>query len=292
MANSVRQFLFAAVYFFASYSSAAALTSSVGPKKTTIIMGRQKCANVFVSRRVLSHRPQLKIRGGNQEIEIHDRGAELESEAEATAASTNTASLFIPCKLIATLATIGRFYSNQLELRPILTKSYTAGLIFGLSDYFAQKLEGSNDVNNSGSRIDRVRVMVSILVGMCYFGPAAHYWYEWIFKLLPSTSLASTLYKAFWGQLLFGPSFTCIFFASSLIQSGDFTMGTWWNKIRNDLPKAWLGGVFYWPIVDLISYSLIPIKLIPLFVNMASFVWTIYLSLVANKGMSTSSASS
>jgi hypothetical protein len=124
-------------------------------------------------------------------------------------------------------------------------------------------------------------------------------------------------------------------------------MGTWWNKIRNDLPKAWwvlvnedewlkggntfvhdlrwwrgfflccylkksklyipfasfiplllilhfkrLGGVFYWPIVDLISYSLIPIKLIPLFVNMASFVWTIYLSLVANKGMSTSSASS
>ena len=239
MANSVRQFLFAAVYFFASYSSVAALASSVGPKKTTIIMGRQKCASVFVSRRVLSHRLQLKIRGGNQEIEIHDRGAELESEAEATAASTNTASLFIPCKLIATLATIGRFYSNQLELRPILTKSYTAGLIFGLSDYFAQKLEGSNDVNNSGSRIDRVRVMVSILVGMCYFGPAAHYWYEWIFKLLPSTSLASTLYKAFWGQLLFGPSFTCIFFASSLIQSGDFTMGTWWNKIRNDLPKAW-----------------------------------------------------
>ena len=132
--------------------------------------------------------------------------------------------------------------------------------------------------------MDWTRLISTTLVGLLYFGPAAHYWYEWIFRLLPGTGLASTLYKAFWGQLLFGPSFTCIFFAASLLQSGDFSLGAWWSKIRNDLPGAWLAGVGYWPIVDLISYSVIPVKLIPLFVNMASLIWTVYLSLVANRG--------
>lgn len=60
-------------------------------------------------------------------------------------------------------------------------------------------------------------------------------------------------------------------------------MKNWWGKIRNDLPGAWLAGIGYWPLVDLLSYSVIPVKWIPLFVNAASFIWTIYLSMVANK---------
>jgi hypothetical protein len=149
-------------------------------------------------------------------------------------------------------ALIGKTYSQQLESRPIMTKSVTAGLIFGLSDLLAQSIEGSKDDN---SKLDWTRMVASTLVGLLYFGPAAHYWYEWIFRLIPGTTLVSTLYKAFWGQVLFGPSFTCIFFATSLIQSGDFSLKTWLNKIRSDLPGAWLAGVGYWPIVDLVRSS-------------------------------------
>eukprot|EP00536_Pseudo-nitzschia_multiseries_P009695 jgi/Psemu1/201371/e_gw1.278.56.1 len=187
------------------------------------------------------------------------------------------------------LTSLGAFYSKQLELQPILTKSYTAGLIFGLSDFFAQKIERSDDVNGSSRSMNWTRVIASVLVGLLYFGPAAHYWYEWIFRLLPATTLISTLHKAFWGQVLFGPSFTCIFFATILMQSGDFSLKNWWDKIRSDLPGAWLAGIGFWPIVDLLSYSIVPVKWIPLFVNMASFIWTIYLSLVANKKTTASS---
>lgn len=277
---------------FSSFSSAAAFASS----GRTNLMGVNHGSVPLFQRS--SRRPDLVIpRGGNLETDDIDADTvENESPADsettiATSTKTATATALSPTvvgKAIAALACVGKCYSQQLELRPILTKSYTAGLIFGLSDYFAQKIERSNDVNGSSGKLDWTRTTVSILVGLLYFGPAAHYWYEWIFRLLPATTLLSTLYKAFWGQVLFGPSFTCIFFATILIQSGDFSIKIWWEKILKDLPGAWLAGVGYWPLVDFLSYSIIPVKWIPLFINMASFLWTIYLSLLANKKASSS----
>lgn len=211
--------------------------------------------------------------------------------------------------LFAVLQSAGSGYSAALMARPILTKSLTAGLTFFLSDYTAQHIEkpkeGADADATSGAttgkrarkgkkaasapapapawKRDWMRTIVSCAVGLFYFGPAAHYWYEWIFSILPSTSLVSTLQKAILGQLIFGPSFTCIFFATSLMQAGQFNVKNWVLKIKRDLPGAWLSGVGFWPIVDLISFSLIPVKFIPLFINLCSFVWTIYLSSVANR---------
>eukprot|EP00531_Pseudo-nitzschia_arenysensis_P004835 CAMPEP_0116126704 /NCGR_PEP_ID=MMETSP0329-20121206/6468_1 /TAXON_ID=697910 /ORGANISM="Pseudo-nitzschia arenysensis, Strain B593" /LENGTH=284 /DNA_ID=CAMNT_0003620793 /DNA_START=63 /DNA_END=917 /DNA_ORIENTATION=- len=280
--------LFTIVVLFglSSFSSAAAFASS----GRTNLMGVNHGSVPLFQRS--SRRPDLMIpRGGELETDDIDLQV-LETEASTTT-STAAAAAITPSvagKAIAVLTTLGKRYSHQLELRPILTKSYTAGLIFGLSDFFAQKIERSNDANGASGQIDWIRTIASTLVGLLYFGPAAHYWYEWIFRLLPATTLVSTLHKAFWGQVLFGPSFTCIFFATILMQAGDFSMKNWGRKIRQDLPGAWLAGLGFWPIVDLLSYSVVPVKWIPLFVNMASFIWTIYLSLVANKQATPSSS--
>lgn len=285
-----------------SSSSATAFTSNMVSKYVVDgsrnRLNQRKSLNPFVLRR--SDNINSKIpRGGDQEMSDTADVAMTTEETGATNAEPETmmsSTIFSPSIVIAKLAglfsLIGKSYSHHLESRPILTKSVTAGVIFGLSDYLAQCIEGkgvgsdAGNVNGStvASRFDWTRVLATTLVGLLYFGPAAHYWYEWIFRLFPSTSLLSTMYKAFWGQVLFGPSFTCIFFATSLLQAGDFSLQAWYRKIRTDLPGAWMAGVGYWPIVDLVSYSIVPVKLIPLFVNMASLVWTIYLSLVANKG--------
>lgn len=129
--------------------------------------------------------------------------------------------------------------------------------------------------------------MASAAVGLFFFGPAAHAWYNMVFRVFPGTGLLSTLQKACMGQLFFGPSFTCIFFAAFLIQTGQFSLSNWLGKIRRDLPGAWLAGLGFWPLVDLVSYSLIPVQFIPLFVNVCSLVWTIYLSIVANRAART-----
>lgn len=183
---------------------------------------------------------------------------------------------------------IGRFYANSLSARPIITKSITAGITFFLSDYTAQYFEKRNhEAKNKDEAGDWTyswtRTLMSTAVGLFYFGPAAHAWYEMIFKLLPGNSLLSTVKKAALGQAIFGPTFTSIFFASTLLQTGDFTLKNWGKKIVNDLPGAWMAGVGYWPLVDLISFAYIPVPFIPLFINICSFVWTIYLSIVANR---------
>jgi protein Mpv17 len=210
-----------------------------------------------------------------------DEAAPVLSAKSSPSPSVALAAALAP--VTSALRSAGTSYSHLLGTRPILTKAVTASLIFGLSDWSAQQIEGSGDDGKTKKEKDWTRIVTASLVGLLYFGPAAHAWYETIFKILPGTSLVSTLQKAALGQLLFGPSFTCVFFATSLLQSGTFSLGSWLQKIRQDLPGAWAAGLSFWPLVDLVSYSLIPAKWIPLFVNFCSFVWTIYLSMVANR---------
>jgi len=187
-----------------------------------------------------------------------------------------------PLSILSSLQRFTNMYSNALIHTPIITKSLTAGFIFALSDYTAQKMNSSSNLSNKED-MNWIRTISSGLVGLLYFGPAAHVWYQMIFQLLPGTSLVSTLGKATLGQLIFGPSFTCVFFAVSLLQDKSFTFMNWWTKIQVDLPRAWLAGLSFWPLVDLVSYSIVPKDYIPLFVNFCSFIWTIYLSIVANQ---------
>ena len=235
-----------------------------------------------------------RLRGGQQQ-QASTTAEQPTKQQQPTPLSSSTAAVKMSSSLVASF---GKLYATLLERRPILTKSLTAGGIFIISDYLAQRLpqrggDNKNNKNNNRNQevvLDWGRMGAAGLVGLLYFGPAAHYWYEAIFRLLPGTTLASTLQKAVLGQLIFGPSFTCIFFASGLMQSKKFTIRNWWVKIRQDLPGAWLAGVGYWPLVDFVSYSVIPIIWIPLFVNMCSLVWTVYLSLVSNRSASTRNA--
>lgn len=184
--------------------------------------------------------------------------------------------------VVAPLSSFAKFYAHQLKTRPIQTKSVTAGIIFGMSDYFAQTIE-RNKSDEEKKAIVQSRILTTFLVGLFVFGPAANWWYSTMFKLWPSTTLLPTLIKAFLGQILFGPAFTTIFFAAGMIQSGTFSFMRWINKIKNDLPKVAASGAGFWMPVSFISYKFIPQEWIPLFTNVCSFIWTIYLSTVSNR---------
>mmetsp|Transcript_15822 Transcript_15822/g.23286 ORF Transcript_15822/g.23286 Transcript_15822/m.23286 type:complete len:257 (-) Transcript_15822:65-835(-) len=219
---------------------------------------------------------KILVRGGGEAI-VKDDSIEAREEDRPNAFSFSAPAM-------SSLSSLGMFYARALERSPIMTKSITACFIFGLSDYLAQKLESSASNSKKETKSTNLkRIIASAIVGFAYFGPAAHAWYSMIFRVLPGTNLFSTLQKAALGQLIFGPSFTCVFFASALLQSGAFSIRNWAAKIRNDLPGAWAAGLGFWPLVDLVSYSMIAPQWIPLFVNICSLVWTIYLSLIANR---------
>mmetsp|Transcript_17365 Transcript_17365/g.37640 ORF Transcript_17365/g.37640 Transcript_17365/m.37640 type:complete len:299 (-) Transcript_17365:255-1151(-) len=270
-----------------SLPAACCSTGSISRASRDRISGRRHdllpSAGVKQSTHSLHLNLVLPLRGGGDNVSAEEAVAAADtSDASSKGSSLTTFASLAP--ITALLQSAGGSYSNLLNTRPVLTKSITASLIFGLSDFSAQQIEGGgNDEEGNKRSKDWTRILTASLVGLLYFGPAAHAWYETIFKVLPGTSLVSTLQKAALGQLLFGPSFTCVFFASSLVQSGTFSLSNWFAKIKQDLPGAWAAGLSFWPLVDLVSYSLIPPKWIPLFVNFCSFVWTIYLSIVANR---------
>lgn len=183
------------------------------------------------------------------------------------------------------LAPFATFYIRQLSARPTITKSLTAGIIFMASDYCAQMIErgGGGEEDEDKTPLVWSRMLTNFLVGLLVFGPAANAWYSMVFKILPSTSLFSTLQKAALGQVIFGPAFTSVFFGAGMIQAGSFSVSAWVQKVSKDLPAVWASGLGFWPFVDFISYKVIPVQWIPLFVNFCSFVWTIYLSVVSNR---------
>jgi len=184
----------------------------------------------------------------------------------------------------AALRAASACYVAQLARHPIATKSLTAGVIFGLSDFCAQRIErGGASADDDGAPLALSRILTSFLVGLVFFGPAAHLWYDAVFRFLPSTSLVGTLQKAALGQIFFGPAFNCVFFGAGLVRTGAFSLGAWGRKIRADLPGVWASGLGFWPLVDFVSFKVVPVHWIPLFVNFCSFVWTIYLSLVVNQ---------
>jgi protein Mpv17 len=223
--------------------------------------------NVHPQDRMQQQAPEIMPEVQQQQPTITMPATTVKSSASSSSSSQfRSLSAAVAFPVAADFA-LARSYKASLLRRPILTKSATAGLIFALSDILGQRLEKKQDADakdsssGEGKRcsaaLNKTRTLMSAAVGFLYFGPAAHYWYEMIFKLLPSTSLASTLQKAALGQLVFGPTFTCIFFAASLLQTGTFSLSNWFRKIKADLPGVWLSGTGFWPIVDVISFSLI-----------------------------------
>jgi len=263
--------------------------SPSSPRRTVAILKNQSSSSLLLN--TSSNKKIQHFRGGDDNDESNNNEDYQEqvvltatTEEQEQQPKLSSSSLSRLGLLTTTMSFMGNSYATSLQQYPILTKSITACLIFGLSDYLAQKVETKSSEEKKKAFVFNIRrAVASSIVGLCYFGPVSHYWYDMIFKILPGTSIYSTLQKAAMGQIFFGPSFTCIFFASALVQSKQFSIQNWMNKIRSDLPSAWLAGCGFWPLVDLVSYGFISPQYIPLFINIMSLVWNIYLSLVANK---------
>ncbi|CAB9510590.1 PXMP2/4 family protein [Seminavis robusta] len=237
------------------------------------------------SRQVLARHSNLfLVRGGDTEEEM--------TEVPITSGNINNRimSVLDPSAVTGALVALGTFYSNSLESAPVLTKSVTAAVLFGISDQLAQGLEIQRNRAKTGETsskplvaiTNKKRSVFSALVGLLYFGPMAHLWYGWIFKTFPGKSMLSILQKAALGQFFFAPPLFCVFFAAALLQNGQFTLTNWISKIRQDLIKGWLGGLGFWPFINYISYGYVPPKYIPLFINVMGLIFNIYVSLIAN----------
>lgn len=109
----------------------------------------------------------------NGDIEENEVEMVIESQPlpeKATAQTSSIKSALSSTMIISPLSNILKVitvtYTKQLTSRPILTKSLTAGIVFGLSDYCAQLIEKNGEEEDSNGTMGIVfsRILTTFLV--------------------------------------------------------------------------------------------------------------------------------
>ncbi|XP_045814094.1 PXMP2/4 family protein 4-like [Trifolium pratense] len=169
------------------------------------------------------------------------------------------------------------WYLRKLETYPVITKSITSSLIFTAADLTSQMITSS-----SSASYDLKRTFRMAIYGGLILGPSQHMWFNFLSKILPNRDLATTLKKILMGQAVFGPVINTVFFSYNGALQGK-NGSEIIAMLKRDLLPTLLGGALFWPICDFVTFKYIPVHLQPLMNSSCAYVWTIYLSYMANR---------
>ncbi|KAF7820363.1 PXMP2/4 family protein 4 [Senna tora] len=170
------------------------------------------------------------------------------------------------------------WYLRKLERQPVITKSITSSLIFVASDLTAQTITSSSP----SASYDLIRTLRMAIYGLLILGPSQHLWFNFLSKVLPKTDVPTTLKKIFMGQAIFGPVINTVFFSYNSAAQGESVDEIVAGLKQNLLPTL-LGGAMFWPVCDFVTFKFIPVNLQPLMNSSCAYVWTIYLTYMANR---------
>eukprot|EP00746_Dinoflagellata_sp_MGD_P024351 gnl/MRDRNA2_/MRDRNA2_157159_c0_seq1.p1 gnl/MRDRNA2_/MRDRNA2_157159_c0~~gnl/MRDRNA2_/MRDRNA2_157159_c0_seq1.p1 ORF type:complete len:349 (+),score=23.76 gnl/MRDRNA2_/MRDRNA2_157159_c0_seq1:83-1129(+) len=171
------------------------------------------------------------------------------------------------------------WYSASAIAYPIITKATTSGVCYAIGDLCAQRIAGANI-----SSIDLGRAGRSGAAGFIGHGPIAHHWIEFLET-----------------QLSFGGAWWAVFVKVAVNQPMNIMYNTIYSFVigaltfqdprvtmRNVWIAAWpafLASIRFWPIVNLITFSVIPIQLRVAWVDTVKIIWICILSGVNNEGL-------
>ncbi|KAJ7973974.1 PXMP2/4 family protein 4 [Quillaja saponaria] len=168
------------------------------------------------------------------------------------------------------------WYLGKLESHPLVTKSITSSLIYAAADLTAQTI-----MLPSSASYDLIRTLRMASFALLILGPTQHLWFNFLSEVLPKRDLPTTLKKILMGQAIFGPCINSVFFsynAGLQGESGHEIVA----RLKRDLLPTLINGVLYWPICDFVTFKFIPVHLQPLVNSSCAYIWTIYLTYMAN----------
>ncbi len=106
--------------------------------------------------------------------------------------------------------------------------------------------------------------------------PFIHYWYPFVERTCPGSSVSKVLGRILIDQSCGTPQVvTMVFFASSIFR---FEPWSFPLRMKNHFFATWRTGLKFWPIVHSINFSVVPVSHRPLFAHFASVYWNAMLS--------------
>lgn len=172
-------------------------------------------------------------------------------------------------------------YKGLLKSRPLLTKAATSAILSGVSDSMTQQVESklSTDEENNFHH-DWIRSSHIMLTGFAYSGPMSHYWFALLERIVTiEDPILGLIFRLTLDALVFSPCTVAGYFAVRTLLEGKG-----YAAIRTKLERTWRKAVFaawkFWPAVNVINYSFVPLPYRVLYVNIMALLWTGYLSFV------------
>ena len=180
-------------------------------------------------------------------------------------------------------------YQSHLVSNPILTKSITSGVITFIGDVLSQSLSSLPLTGSiSLTSLSVPRLLAFTLVGTLFVGPYLHYWYGFLhsFRLSLKASgigirvqpLLQIMLDQTLGVLLFFPTFYLLYESTShLLHSRLPSFPSLVSSMPGSLLPVILMQYRVWPLINLVSFTFVPVEMRVLFSNIASLFWNVYL---------------
>jgi len=182
----------------------------------------------------------------------------------------------------------------MLEVRPITTKSVSAGTLMFLGDVTQQAIEyrslngdkKEGKMRGFSNYYNPYRSARMGIFGTCFIGPVFHRWFNVLERLVPGSSPRAAFTKMAIDQLGMAPVFTVTFFSAMGAMEGQ-SPSQIITKVKEATWPALLINWSVWPAAQLINFKVMPIQWRVLWMNTVGLGMNVVLSKLAHPTKST-----
>jgi len=170
-------------------------------------------------------------------------------------------------------------YLRSLESNPLATKCFTSGILNSFGDLFAQFMFE----NAAEKGCDWRRTGVFTLLGAFLVGPALHFWYGSLNKIVAVmgvTGTASATASLALDQLVFAPAFLAVFIASLFTIEGNAAAVV--PKLKQDWVQTVQTNWKIWVPFQFLNFRFVPVNLQVGAANIIALMWNTYMSWVTH----------
>eukprot|EP00090_Calanus_glacialis_P023396 TRINITY_DN36104_c0_g1_i1.p1 TRINITY_DN36104_c0_g1~~TRINITY_DN36104_c0_g1_i1.p1 ORF type:complete len:184 (-),score=49.99 TRINITY_DN36104_c0_g1_i1:74-625(-) len=162
-------------------------------------------------------------------------------------------------------------YSKHL----LATNIVASGGLLLLGDVIQQNIELYKGLHTKGS-YDWNRSGKMLLMGL-FHGAPRHYFYVYLDRYIPGRTISCAVKKIFFDQTVISPFVDSTFlYGISIMESQ--TPAQAWSGLQDKFPKVYLCDCLLWPPVQMINFTLVPLRFRVLFVNVMNLAWNTVLS--------------
>jgi len=169
-------------------------------------------------------------------------------------------------------------YEAAAIARPLITKSATSGVAYLVGDIMAQVAVPRANAEAGSRALNRGRVLRSTAAGLVSHGPQLHVWTVLLERYVNFGGVVWSLpLKIFLDQTFFASYLNaayCFFIEAMqrrpLREIGRRVRSSWWPSLK----ASWR----FWPIAHAFTYSVVPLHLRVLWVDVLEIVWVAILS--------------